>query len=491
MIKDSNHSKTISARKAYLIIENIFKPLKENQDYNITFSFSESMDFGSGAVAQFHDQNLMTAIGCKDVLKSNFRENRITDRIAVKDFSVLLIAAYHERQHIQHNIDFLHKTDEKTLKLAIENAAKNYNKQYYNETYWTDLCEIDAEEHGIKNAYHHLSSLYDEQTAQQLIMSYIHIRQTMAPNYFINENVKNIDDVIESFDRAAEREINHKQFFVYHDLNQAMSLDKFAQKVSSDEEKMMDTSYSYIQDGWEQRKYMCILNVQETNEKKLLPDGHILRKQNWYADFDKLPTRKQILAQAQKEANRIEQALNMPEAFKEQPQSPTIQAVLEGKGVLNAILENGTSCNHSIEVMKMLGAGEMTVGLKEKLQKKDFENLAKQQDKHVMQQPQEEPVIAGIETTGFGDTLRISFFKGKEQLYSREDTLEDFQIGHDEAKYVQFRLQGCQYTVELNNEYPVFSYDTLNMIKAGIFKPAQMAESKSLENNIAKPDTER
>lgn len=366
----------ISARKAYVIIEGILRKMKEESPFDINYKIDDKAEVYSGTTAASRDAINVT-VGSRDVLKTQYWTIPPFSKIDIQDFVGLMVAAYHEKQHVVQEEMYITRNDEVTLKMAVESSAHYGNRNYYTQTYHSNLYEIDAERTGIKDAYEHLSELYGTKRAEKLMMNYIAERQ--KHEYFISEQCPSFRDVVKAFDKAFNRELAEKKYFQYRPVIQngqfVKNEDIFYRNIIKNSDRQNHTHFQDIKDGWEQRQFMCVTNVMFAGHYSDLPRDHILLKQDWIDNYDMLPTRKETFKIANEEAERLTALSRTPDLLPANP-TATELAIADGMPILNSIMEYGTRCNHSAEVLESIGVC-LTDAFKDKLQDIDFKNINK------------------------------------------------------------------------------------------------------------------
>lgn len=130
------------------------------------------------------------------------------------DFINCIITGYHEQRHHQqiHGQFKNQKPTEKEQLTALNSMICENNRNYYlmNGNYYTQLCEIDAEQHGLKNAYlflkNHLNG-YSDQECQQLIVDYTNQRVQDNPYHIPQKEYKSLLEIINAFNQSFQKAV--------------------------------------------------------------------------------------------------------------------------------------------------------------------------------------------------------------------------------------------------------------------------------------------
>ena len=277
----------ISFRNADKIIQSIFPSKIHERD--VVLIYDSKLDVLGNT--DFYSHNfIVVEIKCPKLF--NAMNGIMTNRA----FTIMLIVAYHELQHLLQHESFFVNT--KNINLAIEEYAHWKSRDYYNATYKNNICEIDAERNGLSKTQKLLTNILDEQEANELIAYYIK-RKIQNNNYFDIEDFVSVDDIISVLDEKFIKYSNHLELFNYPSSYRAnLRQDAFYDTLFNRSGRYKDYQYDKITDGWKQRKFMVFIAYKYNGLATYITKDHILYHESWLQDpsilLDKVSVKEQI-----------------------------------------------------------------------------------------------------------------------------------------------------------------------------------------------------
>lgn len=261
---------------AYTHIQSLCQQIEsKNSIYTIQTKLKNDMSIGQGII-EFKDANsIVIYFGLGDKINAIYANNDPNDTISIQDFVYLITTIFHEKQHLQQEIDFLTKNDAQTLNLAIEKTFSFYNFEYYKKYEHVFLYEIDAERQAYLDAHQYLTNLYGIDNANELMFQCIIERQKAFP--VLTKECHNYQECIQNINQVFHDALSKTDKF---DLSKFPPEDCMC-RLSKDKKFLLIHSFREIQTKWEQEAFCCVYQMQKDKSLNLLPDTHILKQQPW------------------------------------------------------------------------------------------------------------------------------------------------------------------------------------------------------------------
>lgn len=165
----------------------------------VNINFDTSLKYGNGYLSTFDDvKSLHDITGITIGVKSLNME--------VLDFEQIIVfvkTVFHELRHAEQ--EYMHKTEDSPMmySMGLTYIACLLYDDYYRDryNYFHNIKEIDAEYHGLKNAYDFLSNVFDEKVATESILHFINWHVTLYKNN--NDKIYYID-VSKAYDNVSD-----------------------------------------------------------------------------------------------------------------------------------------------------------------------------------------------------------------------------------------------------------------------------------------------
>lgn len=160
-------------RQAYKILKQMKQTMQKQN--NIAVQLSTHLEDANGKLAMKNKKPIIL-IDCHAINQMKYARYPVNTH----DFISCLIAGHHEQRHHQ-QMQGQSKNSQPTEKeklTALNAMICIHNRNYYFMlgNYYTQLSEIDAEQHGLTDAYAFLKNNlleYSDQDCQQLIVDYV------------------------------------------------------------------------------------------------------------------------------------------------------------------------------------------------------------------------------------------------------------------------------------------------------------------------------
>lgn len=197
------------------ILNNMEKQIE--QTTHLKIKWDEREPVFSGTTVSLNNKPLGIILG-----KNEFEQLTFIDKVPDNLAAQLLINGFHEQQHVKQRTQMFHMPNprHKEIYMAINQMVCDNNEGYYNRTwnYYHQPNEIDAEKHGIMNAYHFLSKEYPKLTIpekDQLFINFINNR-TQASSYYIpKKEYTSMREIFKAFDDAFTDSLSYeREYFV-------------------------------------------------------------------------------------------------------------------------------------------------------------------------------------------------------------------------------------------------------------------------------------
>lgn len=232
-----------------------------------------------------YDDGILVRIQCPKKFVNPTTQQVQKGFMTNQKFCVMVITAYHETKHILQNIDYLSKTKSEIInKMAIEEFAHWQSPDYYNLTYKSNICEIDAEKYALINAKPLLEYYVGSVKAEKLILKYIN-RKVENKNYFNLAHQNSLDSAVTLLHDCFVANLNHLDLFRYpQDYNNKIGQDAFYDSLFNRSGRDVDLQYDKITDGWNQRKFMVYIAYKYNTVNRYITENHILYTAPWLKD---------------------------------------------------------------------------------------------------------------------------------------------------------------------------------------------------------------
>lgn len=188
---------------------NLIKQMANNiqNEINIPVRLDKNRKTKTGFITnpQIQTQPQSIVLGCQNI-KTILKRKELVN---TNDFIGCIIAGYHEQQHYRqiHGQMQNQPPTEKEQLTSLNSMICIHNSNYYkmNGNYYNQLCEIDAEQQGLTDAYvflkNHLHG-YSDQDCQQFIVDYVNQRVQENPYYIPQKEYHSFTEIIQEFDQS-------------------------------------------------------------------------------------------------------------------------------------------------------------------------------------------------------------------------------------------------------------------------------------------------
>ena len=148
-----------------------------------------------------------------------------SDTLVVSDmkYTYALVSIYHENQHVKQFQNMQNNVNESNLDDCISYFANGSNNQmFYEDNYFQNINEIEAEYAGINNAYKYLCEHYDSNIAEKLIVDYVNDKSCKGildkQRYFVNssrfKSFRTLSSINVAFENAYENaKISRRKYY--------------------------------------------------------------------------------------------------------------------------------------------------------------------------------------------------------------------------------------------------------------------------------------
>lgn len=194
-------------RQAYGILKQMKQTIQ--QQNNIPVQLVTHLENANGKLAMKNKKPIIF-IDCREINRLKYAQYPVNTH----DFIGCIIAGHHEKRHYQQQ--YGNKNNQPTTKdqlTALNALICTNNKNYYfmNGNYYTQLCEIDAEQQGLTDTYvflkNHLHG-YSDQDCQQFIVDYVNQRVQENPYYIPQKEYHSFTEIIQEFDQAFQNALD-------------------------------------------------------------------------------------------------------------------------------------------------------------------------------------------------------------------------------------------------------------------------------------------
>lgn len=198
-------------RKAVARIHDLLKNL--SNDTGVRFMADDTGSFLRSGLARDASGNVSQVyIGCHELLNRTF-----LDKYSVEDLFLVVVAnAYHETGHfIQYTDKFLHDCTDDALAMSLEDIATFGNEYYYKHAialgvsgthamYYYNLCELDAEKHGILKLHEYVEQEFPNVDADAAVLQYVNFKTSLSTDYFLDGEYTSYQSVLNDLDARFE-----------------------------------------------------------------------------------------------------------------------------------------------------------------------------------------------------------------------------------------------------------------------------------------------
>lgn len=223
-------------------------------------------------------KNFPTGYTCSDIdyfprtMSVNIKE--LKKENSIQAFTKVLVAIYHEYNHICQYEDIKSKVLPKEI--ALEYILKQHNGLLYNSIYSNSTYEISSEYAGVINAYQYLKAKHPECDAYDCIKRYIENQISAGDVRYKEygfENCKDINEINNCFQSLLSSLSKSKYNFqrLYYDyenydisaIKEDNLIFKAFDEIGKDTFRQIETA---LPNGYEQAKFVCAYTLKEHPE---------------------------------------------------------------------------------------------------------------------------------------------------------------------------------------------------------------------------------
>lgn len=181
-------------------INELFVNVKDK--YGLCVDISDARSVHSGNISTYlkkrvSDSLIKVELGLREFAA---KDDKPAD---VYDFVGSLVTMYNEKEHVDQFIRYYKSKNLLDRFMCVSYCACYLNDDYYRQNYFTNPCEVNAQEHGIVGAYDILCQFCTKYVANMLICEYQNRRSATGHDFLLSCNGRlhrNVFYIINDFD---------------------------------------------------------------------------------------------------------------------------------------------------------------------------------------------------------------------------------------------------------------------------------------------------